>query len=253
LGDGVAADQISNMTRTTSSAMRSERRGGGRPRLLVSGFGPFPGIPFNASAELASSLAQMPEIGGSQAVCHAGLLPTAWQGGPEQAARLIRELEPDAIVHFGVSSAATGFQIETRAVNATRADADCEGCLPSGFYVRRGGPPVLAATLPTGLIFRRLKQAGVPVAMSQDAGRYLCNAVLYQSLLLARSLPNPPLTGFIHIPALPPESGDPAVRRQWAELRRGFPVILRAVSEAVRSARQRSGAARPNRLRPALA
>jgi hypothetical protein len=161
-------------------------------------------------------------------------------------------LRPDAIVHFGVASSATGFRIETRAVNEASPAADCDGCLPAGHYVRRGGPPVLASTLPNGLIFRRLKQAGVAVSMSRDAGRYLCNATLYNSLLLARSLPQRPLVGFVHIPALAPENEDPASRRQWAELRLGLSVILSTVSEVLRSETARTGVPRPNRLRRAL-
>jgi pyroglutamyl-peptidase len=223
-----------------------------RPTVFISGFGPFPGIPFNASAELAASVAHRSRHRGSQVVFHSGLLPTAWEAGPDRALQLIRELRPDAIVHFGVASSATGFRIETRAVNEASRAADCDGCLPGGRYVRRGGPPMLAATLPAGLIFRRLRQAGVAVSMSRDAGRYLCNATLYNSLLLARSLPQPPLVGFIHIPALAPESDDPPARRQWAELRLGFSVILSTVSEVLRSETGRTGAARPNRLRRAL-
>jgi pyroglutamyl-peptidase len=223
-----------------------------RPTVLISGFGPFPGIPFNASAELAASVAHRSEHSGSQAVFHSGLLPTAWEAGPARASQLIRELQPDAVVHFGVASSATGFRIETRAVNEASRAADCDGCLPGGYYVRRGGPPVLAATLPTALIFRRLRQAGVAVSMSQDAGRYLCNATLYNSLLLARSLPQQPLVGFVHIPALAPENEDPASRRQWAELRLGFSVILSTISDVLCSKTGRTGVARPNRLRRAL-
>jgi pyroglutamyl-peptidase len=224
-----------------------------RPVVLISGFGPFPGIPFNASAELAASVAHRSGHSGSQVVFHSGLLPTAWEAGPARASQLIRELRPDAIVHCGVASSASGFRIETRAVNEASQAADCDGCLPGGRYVRRGGPPVLASTLPTGPIFRRLRQAGVPVSLSRDAGRYLCNATFYNSLLLARSLPQRPLVGFVHIPALAPESEDPASKRQWAELRLGFSVILSTVSEVLRSETARTGVAGPNRLRRALA
>ena len=206
-----------------------------------------------SARELAASVAHRSAHSGSQVVFHSGLLPTAWEAGPGRASQLIRELRPDAIVHFGVASSATDFRIETRAINEASRAADCDGCLPGGRYVRRGGPPVLYPTLPTGLIFRRLRQAGVAVSMSRDAGRYLCNATLYNSLLLARSLPQRPLVGFVHIPALAPESEDPTSQRQWAELRLGFSVILRTISDFLRSETGRTGAARPNRLRRALA
>jgi pyroglutamyl-peptidase len=51
------------------------------------------------------------------------------------------------------------------------------------------------------LIVANLRRAGMPAHLSWNAGTYLCNAVLYRSLSLARARPNLKRNGFIHVPA----------------------------------------------------
>ena len=71
-----------------------------RPRVLVTGFGPFPGVAENPSAWLAETLAsQPPKI---DAELHAKVLPTAWQAA-ELMPRLYEKLQPHVMIHFGVS------------------------------------------------------------------------------------------------------------------------------------------------------
>lgn len=221
-----------------------------RPVLLVTGFGPFPGVPFNVSAAVVDYLA-------SRATCtpvalHTAVLPTHWRDGPAIAASKMREVQPDAVIHFGVSGRADGFQFETRAYNQCAKLADCAGASASGFYLRRSGPPMLRATLASSTLIRRLRLVGLPAYHSSDAGRYLCNAVLYSSLHEAESLPerDRPLVGFIHIPALPsPSDNHGASEFGWPGLRRGAVEILHGVASSLRAPAHRTGRARPNRLR----
>jgi pyroglutamyl-peptidase len=221
-----------------------------RPILLVTGFGPFPGVPFNVSAALvdylASAAARIP------AEVHTAILPTHWRDGPAIAASKIREVRPDAVVHFGVSRRACGFQFETRAYNQCARLTDCAGTSAPGFYLRRSGPPVLRATLAASRLMQRLRLAGLPAYNSSDAGRYLCNATLYSSLHKALSLPetNRPQVGFIHIPALPTTSQTPETGVfGWLELQRGAVEILHGLASTLRTRTHRTGRARPNRIK----
>ncbi len=204
-----------------------------RPRILVTGFGPFPDMPFNASAALVRHLADEAQLRGARVRLDTAILPTSWRKAPSEAAAYLERLKPDAVVHFGVSSRATGFHFETRAANARRDAADCDGLPPGGYYAMRGGVPYLAATLPAEALVRRLRLAGLPACISRDAGRYLCNATLYHTLYIASRAPSvhAPLAGFIHIPALP-DDGTSAVGAGlgWAELRRGASEILRGLA-----------------------
>lgn len=205
-----------------------------RPRLLVTGFGPFPGQPFNASAALVSALAEDAAIAALPAEIAVEILPTDWRRGPAQAATCAQAFRPDAIVHFGVSSKARHLEIETRAFNAARNARDCVGALPGGYHVRPGAPPVLDATLPAGLLVRRLRLAGLPASLSRDAGRYLCNAALYHSLADAAKRNSRTRAGFIHMPALAPAPGGEFDSESWLALMKGARVILNTLAVFLR-------------------
>lgn len=167
--------------------------------LLLTGFGPFPGVPVNASAALVANLAPTARKAHPGVNVQTAILPTQWQLGPAQARAAIARLKPDIAIHFGVSERASGFVIERAGANACLAIADAAGHLPTLAVLDPVGPHERQATLPVDTIVRALTAQGLPVTASSDAGRYLCNAVLYQSL----SLPaGPAMAGFVHIPAI---------------------------------------------------
>lgn len=220
-----------------------------RPVLLVTGFGPFPGVPFNISAVLCENIATI--MKNYRAELHSVVLPTHWRDGPAIAAAKIREMKPDAVVHFGVSRAAGGFQFETRAYNQCAVTADCTGKSAQSFYFRRGGPPLLQATLPVTSLIRRLRLRGLPAQISRDAGRYLCNATLYNSLHEAHLTPEHarPLVGFVHIPALPAASMyETSGHFGWAHLQRGAVELLHGLIRSLRKRAYATGHRRSNRI-----
>jgi pyroglutamyl-peptidase len=223
-----------------------------RPTILITGFGPFPATPFNASAGLVQAIERKAAERFLPYDLRCAILPTDWREAPALVGALVAELKPVAVVHFGVSSRATGFQIETVGYNAANGAADCSGRLPHGYHVRRSAPPRLAATLPVGQLAWQLRLAGLPVSLSSDAGRYLCNATLYHTLLVSAAFPDPPLAGFVHIPALKPEEFEnPATAARacnGAMLERGVWIILATLARILRN---NEGAARrvcPNQL-----
>ena len=79
-----------------------------RPTLLLTGFGPFPNVPANATAVLVPRIAQAAELAfpGVRIACH--ILPTEWATGLHRAADLYRQLRPTAAIHFGVAGRANG-------------------------------------------------------------------------------------------------------------------------------------------------
>lgn len=176
-----------------------------RPVILITGFGPFPGAPRNASSLLAEALATAAPRRLPGFAVHAETLPTEWQAGPSRLATLLDELEPVVALHFGVSRRARGFVVETRARNTRLLIHDACGEKPGAACIADDGAAELTATLPTGLIVERLRRMGMPVQLSRDAGGYLCNAILYHSLdqarLRQREAPRfGSRRGFIHIP-----------------------------------------------------
>jgi pyroglutamyl-peptidase len=173
--------------------------------ILLTGFGPFPGVPDNATARLVPRLAKAArELFPAYDVL-AEVLPAEWTAAPRKVADLLARPGPVLAVHFGVSKHAEGFRIERVGRNHCKVTADAAGCLPLGEYVIHGAPAELASTLPADRIVERLVRLGVPARTSTDAGGFLCNALLYHSLAATEALKEPPLVGFVHLPVELPE------------------------------------------------
>lgn len=172
----------------------------GATTILITGFGPFPGVPENVSALFAVKLAHLAarRFRGRRVVSR--VLPTEWEAAPRRLIELYRRERPHLALHFGVSEGAHGFAVEMMANNLASPSPDAAGLLPLFPKLAPDGPAVLASPIPAPEIVARLTGLGLPARLSEDAGTYLCNAVLYTGLLSA-SRAGRTRTGFIHIPA----------------------------------------------------
>lgn len=152
------------------------------PRLLITGFGPFPGVADNPSGRLALSLDGTSAAG---VALFGRVLDTHWLLAWPQLQAAVATLAPDAVVMLGVAERGA-VQVERVAFNEAAPSLDCAGALPPDAILVPGAP----ASLPT-----RLPWADLGAATSDDAGRYLCNAIFYRALH-GLSLP----CGFVHMP-----------------------------------------------------
>lgn len=176
-----------------------------RDTILLTGFGPFPGVTENASQRLVPKLAHLAARRFSAHRVVARILPTEWDRAPSRLQDLYERERPKLVLHFGVSPSANGFVIETEAHNTCKEAADASGALPRESTVVKGGPDAMTARLPVQDILDRLAAIKVPATASRDAGGYLCNAILYKSLVCAEQISEPEAVGFFHIPrGIPP-------------------------------------------------
>jgi len=182
------------------------------PKLLVTGFGPFPGAPANPTEALVRGLAHVPpETFGAAGFC-AVVLPAEYRRSWSILRPLYGRLAPDVVVHFGLSTRADAIMIERTARRRCASDRpDAVGFAPRRGLARRTGPETLASTLAIESIVAALVQAGFPAAASDDAGDYVCNATLYRSL--AETAAAPRRIGFVHVP---PESAGGLTREGLA-------------------------------------
>ena len=169
------------------------------PIVLLTGFGPFPGVSNNASADVVRGVSRLafrtfPEVRFVTAI-----LPTEWRRAPRLVADLHQNLRPALALHFGVASGTSSIRLETKARNVCRPSLDAAGALPLAEMLC-DGPDARPVTIDVPAIAGSLKAGGWPCSLSDDAGGYLCNAVLYQSLSEADALGNCKV-GFVHIPA----------------------------------------------------
>ncbi len=176
-------------------------------RVLITGFGPFPGAPFNPSAALAKALARRrrPAFAGIERAVH--VFATTYASVDRDLPKLFAQKpKPDVVLMFGVAGRRHHLCVETRARNAVSLlFPDAGGHRPLHGVIKLRGPAALAGNAP----FARLAGAAGPAArLSRDAGRYLCNYVYWRALEQVRG--SRPLVQFVHIP---PVSAKPRRRR----------------------------------------
>jgi len=167
-------------------------------RVLLIGFGPFPGAPFNPSAALVKTLARRRRPALAEIVCTTHVFATAYAAVDHDLPRLFA-LKPDVILMFGLAGRRRQLCIETRARNAVSVlFPDASGYRPQRGVIVRDGEAALPGAAPFADLLGALRGHRVPARLSRDAGRYLCNYAYWRALERARS--GRPLVQFVHIP-----------------------------------------------------
>lgn len=167
--------------------------------LLLTGFGPFPGVPANQTKRLVTRLATLVRRRWPRLHVVTLTLPTEWVRAPLIVEAALDRWQPDVALHFGVSGGAAGFDIECRALNKARAMRDAAGLMPLAEVIESGGRHLHGHGHASALL-RRLRRDGHRARLSDDAGGYLCNAVYYHSLRHARLHAPSRIVAFVHVP-----------------------------------------------------
>jgi pyroglutamyl-peptidase len=203
-------------------------------RILVTGFSVFPGAPANPTEALVGILRDEPPMDERMEAFRAEVLAVEYATIADRLSAIGREFLPDIAIHFGLARECSGFRLERVARNSNAAARpDQAGSMPSAERVCAGSD-TFASTLPLGLIADRLRQGGLPVEWSDDAGGYLCNVVFTLSLAHACDGLRPAMAGFVHVPPLKEaEPGNPAAM-PIDDLVAGARIIIAACVEAWR-------------------
>lgn len=172
-----------------------------RSRVLITGFGPFPGMPENVTSRLVADLAARGRDVFPAFEIRAAILPTEWDRAPELLDNLLSGFQPSTVILFGVSGHARGFEVETVARNAATLTPDAAGLPPLSSRIDPSGLDQIAVRFPAARIVARLRRMQLPARVSRDAGRYLCNATLYHLLGRTDLQIEPRIAGFVHVPA----------------------------------------------------
>jgi pyroglutamyl-peptidase len=165
-----------------------------RPRLLVTGFGPFPGIPNNPSAVAAARLARSPRWRRLGIDAEALVITTVYAAVAEELLPALAERAPDALLMIGVAGRSRAVRVETRALNrASILLPDAAKKRPARLTLDRAVLVRKTKAHPQRQVVA-LKRHGFRARTSIDAGPYLCNAGYFAAL----TQPVPVL--FVHIP-----------------------------------------------------
>ncbi|WOV84229.1 pyroglutamyl-peptidase I [Sporosarcina jeotgali] len=167
-------------------------------KLLLTGFEPFLAFPVNPTMQVVERLDGT--VIGDYKVC-GKVLWVNFNASGEELLTYINEEKPDAVVSLGLAGGRYKVTPERVALNVKDGEPDNEGHQPIDETIEEGGPPAYFSTLPIREMVNRLSDAGLPAAISNSAGTYLCNNVMYAGLHWAsQHRPDMP-SGFLHIPA----------------------------------------------------
>jgi pyroglutamyl-peptidase len=174
----------------------------GKLRILITGFGAFPGAPYNPTMPLVERLMRLrrPAFDDVERVSH--IFHVTYATVDRELPALLKKHRPHALLMFGLATRTPHLRIETRARNSITTiwpDAD-------GTRIRKGsiapGTDALSFGPHTIKLLRAALASGIDARLSRDAGSYLCNYLSWRAIEATRRKGGPRLAGFIHVPLL---------------------------------------------------
>lgn len=171
-------------------------------RILITGFGPFPGAPFNPTMPLVKRLTQLRRPAFDEVELIGHIFHVTYSTVDRELPGLIAQHRPQALLMFGLADRTAHLRIETRARNAVTTlfpDADRnharKASIASGVDALMFGPH-------TAKLLRAAASTGVDARASRDAGSYLCNYLSWRAIEATDKANGPMLAAFAHVPPL---------------------------------------------------
>lgn len=209
--------------------------------ILVTGFGPFGGEPVNPALE-AIKLLEGRLIGKNRVVTRE--LPVTRFDSIKAIEKFIAETEP--VLVLAVGQAGGRFEITPERVAINMDDfriADNGGFQPVDEAIFAGAAAAYWSTLPIKAMVAAMKQAGIPAAVSNSAGTFVCNHLFYGLMHCLAKNNNKIRGGFVHIPYLPEQAarlgGQPSMAVET--IVKGLEVALDAAISAEEDIKQTGG------------
>ncbi len=165
--------------------------------VLVTGFEPFGGEALNPSWEVCTRLPQT--IAGLRVeTCR---VPCEFGRSIEVVAEAIVRHRPTLVILLGQAGGRAHLSVERVAINVDDArQPDNAGAAPVDEAIAAQGPPAYFSTLPIKAVARAMRAAGVPAEVSNSAGTYVCNHLMYGVLHFLAASGAAGRAGFIHLP-----------------------------------------------------
>ncbi|QAT44460.1 pyroglutamyl-peptidase I [Bacillus subtilis] len=177
-----------------------------RKKVLITGFDPFDKETVNPSWEAAKRLNAFET---DEAIITAEQIPTVFRSALDTLRQAIQTHQPDIVICVG--QAGGRMQITPERVAINLADAripDNEGHQPIDEEISPDGPAAYWTGLPVKRMTAKMKEHGIPAAVSYTAGTFVCNYLFY-GLMDHISRTSPHIRGgFIHIPYIPQQTID---------------------------------------------
>ena len=176
---------------------------GRKLRILITGFGAFPGAPFNPTQPLVARLLRLrrPALADVDLAGH--IFQVTYNTVDRELPQLLAKHRPQALLMFGLAGRTPYLRVETRARNAVTTlwpGAD-HALIRKGSI--SGGVDAMMFGAHTAKLLRAADGSGVDARSSRDAGSYLCNYLSWRAIEAVRSDGDVSLAAFVHVPLVP--------------------------------------------------
>ena len=174
-------------------------------KILVTGFDPFGGEAINPAGEAVKALPD--RIKGAE--IHKLEIPTVFHKSSDKVREAAKDIQPDVILAVGQAGGRYEITPERVAINIDDARIpDNEGNQPIDVPIQEDGENAYFTKLPVKAMVAAMKEAGIPASVSNTAGTFVCNHIMYQVLyMIDNEFPN--MTGgFVHVPFIPEQVTD---------------------------------------------
>ncbi|WP_291570102.1 pyroglutamyl-peptidase I [Clostridium sp. UBA4548] len=199
-------------------------------KVLVTGFEPFGGEKINPSLEAVKMLPE--EISGAEIV--KASIPVVFGKSIKKLDELIEKEKPQVVICVGQAGGRFELSIERVAINIDDARIpDNDGNQPIDEKIFEDGENAYFATLPIKAMVEEMRAGSVPSAVSNTAGTYVCNNIMYGLLYLVDKKYKGIRGGFIHVPFIPEQvitrANTPYMSLQ--QISRGLELAIKATVE----------------------
>lgn len=164
---------------------------------MITGFDPFGGEPVNPALEAVKLMKD--EIAGAKIIKLE--IPTVFRKSVEKIHEMMKAEQPDVVLSIGQAGGRFGVTPERVAINVDDARIkDNEGNQPVDTPIFTDGEAAYFSNLPVKAMVEAIKNKGLPSTLSNSAGTFVCNHVMYGVLYyIHKEFPNV-RGGFIHVP-----------------------------------------------------
>ena len=172
-------------------------------KVLITGFEPFGGEKINPALEAVKMLPDT--IGGAKVVKLE--VPTVFKKSIKRLDECIEKEKPDITICVGQAGGRFDITVERVAINVDDARIpDNENNSPADEKIFEDGRNAYFAALPIKAIVKNITDAGIPASVSDSAGTFVCNHLMYGLLYLIDKKYNNMTGGFIHVPFIPQQA-----------------------------------------------
>lgn len=199
--------------------------------ILVTAFDPFGGENVNPALE---AVKQLDETIGEHTITKLEI-PTVFHESKDVIQRALEQHHYDAVLSIGQAGGRFNITPERVGINIDDARiADNKGNQPIDVAIQPDGAPAYFSNLPVKAMTEAIKKAGVPASLSNTAGTFVCNHVLYQlGYLSDKYYPNLQF-GFIHVPFIPEQVTDKPDKPSMSldTITKGLTAAINAISKS---------------------